>query len=111
MTVNHLSTYYLDKGKEERPQHITGSYYVPAIEFMALYGGHKRIFSHLPHKPVATTIPSLEEKESSETLNLTEIWAQGQTELGHRPFSVFHAMKLLPATSWWSICLSLSPSI
>lgn len=62
MTVNPLYIYYLDKGKEERSQHITGSYYMPGIEFAALYGGQKRIFSHLPHKPVATTIPTLEEK-------------------------------------------------
>lgn len=91
--MNHLSAYYLDKGKEEKPHHILGSYYVPEIELMALDGGHQRIFSHLP---LPITTPILGEKWISEILNLTEIWAYKQMELGRRPCSMFHTMWLPP---------------
>lgn len=110
--MNHLPAHYLDKGKEQRLHHIVDPYYVPEIEFSALYGAHQRIFSHLWNKLVAVTVSILGEKWSSAILNLTEIWVRAQVELGCRPHVLSSTpCASLPANLLWTIeipsCLSL----
>lgn len=81
--------------EEKKRDHITLSVpLLPGTEFSAAHGGHQRIFSSLPNKPVAIIIPILGEKWSSEVLSLTEILAHVEIELGHR----FHVLFSIPCS-------------